>query len=80
MKMEKLPVPPAISAKNPKALYDMPVVIIRFLPTADRIHLDPMKCPGFYEPGLTALEEIQRQIDVANPRICLLYTSDAADE
>ena len=74
IKMEKLPVPASLSAKNPKALYDIPVVIIRFLPTADGVHLDPMKCPDFYEPGLYTLEEKQRQIDAANPRIVYALT------
>ena len=72
--MEELPVPEALSAKDPTALHAIPVVIIRFLPTADGIHLDPMKCPGLYEAGLTKLEAIQRHIDVANPRIVYALT------
>ena len=74
LKMERLPVPAALSAKNPKALYDIPVVIIRFLPTADGVHLDPMKCPDFAEPGLYTLEEKHRLINAANPRIVYALT------
>jgi hypothetical protein len=66
----------------------MPVVIIRYLPTADGVNLDISKVPDFWSLGEVSLEGMHNRIDVFNRRIKFArvegsrfrdYTSGSAD-
>jgi hypothetical protein len=45
------------------ALFPMPVVILRFLPTADGVKLDPAVSPDFYSPGDISLADMKQRLD-----------------
>ena len=50
-------------------LYEIPVVIIRFLPTSDGVNLDVTKAPDFWELGEISLEELKTRIDLFDKRV-----------
>ena len=49
-------------------LYEMPVVIVRFLPTADGVNLDVAKATGYGQLDSISLSELKNNIDVYNIR------------
>ncbi|RKU27574.1 hypothetical protein C6497_10920 [Candidatus Poribacteria bacterium] len=50
-------------------IYEIPVVIMRFLPTKDGINLDVNKVPDFWDLGEITIEELKNKIDVYDRRI-----------
>ncbi|MDE0315329.1 MAG: hypothetical protein OXM61_10535 [Candidatus Poribacteria bacterium] len=50
-------------------LYEIPVVIMRFLPTTDGINLDVSKAPDFWELGEISLAELKARIDLFDKRV-----------
>ena len=71
--MEKQPVfeeiNPYLSTPAPGHLYEIPVVIMRFLPTKDGINLDVTKAPDFWDLGEITIEKLKTKIDVYDRRI-----------
>jgi hypothetical protein len=60
------PVPREIAEPDPRAIWTVPVVVIRFIPkSADGKFLDPSKAPGFYEPGEVLYNEKKTELDAA---------------
>jgi hypothetical protein len=62
--------PPKVEAIAPSladpaagALFQMPVVILRFLPTADGVKLDPAVSPDFFIPGDISLADMKQRLD-----------------
>jgi len=60
---------PFLANPAPRALYVIPVVIFRYLPTADGVNLDVSKAPDFWSLGETSLEEIKGRIDTLDKRV-----------
>ena len=50
-------------------LYEIPVVIMRFLPTADGVNLDISKAPDFWDLGEITLDELKTKIDLFDKRV-----------
>ena len=50
-------------------LNEIPVVIMRFLPTADGVNLDISKAPDFWDLGEITLEELKTKIDLFDKRV-----------
>ena len=50
-------------------IYEIPVVIIRFLPTKDGVNLDISTAPDFWELGEITLDELKKRIDIFDKRI-----------
>ena len=71
--MEKQPIfekiDPYLSTPAPGHLYEIPVVIMRFLPTKDGINLDVTKAPDFWDLGEITIEKLKTKIDVYDRRI-----------
>ena len=60
---------PYLATPAPGNPYEIPVVIMRFLPTIDGINLDVSKAPDFWELGGISLEELKARIDLFDKRI-----------
>ncbi len=60
---------PYLTTPAPGHLYEIPVVIMRFLPTADGLNLDVSKAPDFWELGEISLQELKARIDLFDKRI-----------
>ena len=71
--MEKQPVfekiDPYLATPASGHLYEIPVVIMRFLPTKDGINLDVNKAPDFWDLGEITIEKLKTKIDVYDRRI-----------
>jgi hypothetical protein len=50
-------------------LWEVPVVILRYLPTADGINLDVTKAPDYYELGEISLADLKARIDEFDLRV-----------
>lgn len=50
-------------------IYEIPVVIMRFLPTQDGVNLDISKAPDFYDLGEISLEDLKKKIDIYDKRV-----------
>ncbi|MXV76364.1 hypothetical protein F4Z99_19095, partial [Candidatus Poribacteria bacterium] len=50
-------------------LYEIPVVVMRFLPTVDGENLDTAKVPGYWYLGHISLTDIKARIDTFDKRI-----------
>jgi hypothetical protein len=59
---------PFLSTPGENSIYEMPVVIIRFLPTTDGENLDVVKATGFGQLDSISLSELKNNIDVYNIR------------
>ncbi len=62
-------VDPYLATPAPGHLYEIPVVIMRFLPTADGVNLDISKAPDFWDLGEITLEELKSRIDLFDKRV-----------
>lgn len=71
--MEKQPVfekiDPYLATPAPGHLYEIPVVIMRFLPTKDGRNIDVTKAPDFWDLGEITIEKLKTKIDVYDRRI-----------
>jgi hypothetical protein len=60
---------PYLATPAANALYQVPVVILRYLPTADGVYLDPAFAPSEAVPHVpTTLAEMTRRLDTADVR------------
>lgn len=60
------PVPKEISEPDRKALWTVPVVVIRYIPrSADGTLLDPAKAPNFFETGRVPYADKKSELDAA---------------
>ena len=50
-------------------IYEIPVVIMRFLPTSDGINLDVSKAPDYWSLNPISLRELKAKIDVFDKRV-----------
>jgi hypothetical protein len=63
------PIPAYLATPAANSLYQIPVVVFRYLPTADGVYLDPAFSPSEVVPIVpTTLEEMKRQLDTADIR------------
>ncbi len=60
---------PYLATPAPGHLHEIPVVILRFLPTTDGVNLDITKAPDFWGLGEITLEKLKSQIDIYDKRI-----------
>jgi hypothetical protein len=63
------PIPAYLATPAPNSLYEVPVVILRYLPTADGANLDVTVNPDFYWPHPMTLQELKAQIDTFDIRV-----------
>ena len=56
------PIDAYLATPAPGHVYEIPVVILRFLPTADGENLDTTKVPDFWEMGDISLEQRRKEI------------------
>ena len=56
-------VAPYLATPAADRLFRIPVVILRFLPTADGVKLDPAVSPDFYTPGDISLADMEQRLD-----------------
>ena len=63
------PIDPYLATPAPGHLYEIPVVVMRFLPTADGENLDVSKAADYWDLGEISLEEVKTRIDVFDQRI-----------
>lgn len=60
---------PYLATPAPNHIYEIPVVIMRFLPTKDGVNLDTSKAPDFWELGEITLDELKNRIDIFDKRV-----------
>lgn len=60
---------PYLANPAPGHLFEIPVVIMRFLPTTDGKNLDVSKAPDFWELGEITLQELKNRIDKFDRRV-----------
>jgi cysteine-rich repeat protein len=60
------PIDPYLATPAPGAQYAMPVIIIRYLPSADGVNLDVTKSPDYSTPGEITLDELEQRLDDAD--------------
>ena len=60
---------PYLATPAPGHLNEIPVVIMRFLPTKDGVNLDVSKAPDFYDLGEITLDELKSRIDRYDKRV-----------
>jgi hypothetical protein len=63
------PVNPALASPAPNSLHIIPVVIIRYLPTADGVNLDTSYDPGFFKLDPISLIDLKSNIDTYDKRV-----------
>lgn len=63
------PVDPFLAAPARDSLYVMPVVIIRYLPTADSVNLDVSINPDYWTLGPILLADMKKRIDTFDKRV-----------
>ena len=63
------PIDAYLATPAPGHIYEIPVVVIRFLPTADGENLDTTKVPDFWEMGKISLADMKARIDTFDKRI-----------
>ena len=63
------PVPPSLATPAPNSLHEVPVVILRYLPTADGVNIDPAYDSEFYSLGQLPLSQMKSQIDAFDRRM-----------
>jgi hypothetical protein len=63
------PIPAYLATPAANSLYEVPVVILRYLPTADGTNLDVTVNPDFYWPHPISLRELKAQIDTFDIRV-----------
>lgn len=59
-RVRRVKVDPYLATPIGNALWEVPVVIVEYLPTADGAMLDVTKAPDFYELGPMALDSLER--------------------
>jgi len=62
-------IPASLSTPADKSLWEIPVVILRYLPTADGVNLDVSKCPDYWILNPVSLEETMAQIDTMDLQV-----------
>ena len=70
---EKIPpvyekIDPYLATPAPGHIYEIPVVIMRFLPTADSVNVDVSKAPDFWDLGEITLAELKARINIFDKR------------
>lgn len=60
VRMRRLRVDPFLATPAPGALWEVPVVLIEYLPTADGATLDTLKNPDFYWSNPISLDSLER--------------------
>ena len=60
---------PYLATPVPEHLNEIPVVIMRFLPTADGVNLDVSKAPDFWDLGEITLKDLKSKIDLFDKRV-----------
>jgi hypothetical protein len=63
------PIPAYLATPASNSLYEVPVLILRYLPTADGTNLDVTVNPDFYSPRPMTLQELKAQIDTFDIRV-----------
>lgn len=63
------PVPTALATPAAGALFEIPVLILRFLPTLDGINLDVAQARDYWVPGFTTLAAMKQRIGVFDTRV-----------
>jgi hypothetical protein len=61
-------VPSYLATPAANSLFEIPVVILRYLPTADGTNLDVSVAPDFWELGPISLQAMRRRIDTLDTR------------
>ena len=61
-------IPAALATPATNALFDVPVLIFRFLPTLDGVNLDVAQARDFWSPGETTITALKQQIDLYDRR------------
>jgi hypothetical protein len=62
-------VPASLATPAVGSLYEMPVVVVRFLPTTDGTNLDTSVNPDFFDPGPITLDQLKQRIDAFDLRV-----------
>ena len=60
---------PYLATPAPGHIYEIPVVIMRFLPTTDGKNVDVSKAPDFWDLGEISLKELKEKIDLFDKRV-----------
>jgi hypothetical protein len=63
------PIDPALATPAPNSLHIIPVVIIRYLPTADGVNLDTSYDPGYGGLDPISLNDLKSNIDTFDKRV-----------
>lgn len=58
-----------LAAPAANALFEIPVLIFRFLPTLDGVNLDVAQARDFWSPGYITLTTLKQQIDLFDRRV-----------
>jgi hypothetical protein len=66
---EHEPISSYLSTPAANSLYEIPVVVVRFLPTTDGTNLDTSVNPDFFDPGPITLDQLKQRIDAFDPRV-----------
>ena len=62
VRMRRVAVDPYLATPAPGALWEVPVVLIEYLPTADGATIDTLKNPDFYWSNPISLDSVERNI------------------
>lgn len=62
VRIRHLAVDPYLATPIPGALWEVPVVLIEYLPTADGFSLDTLKAPGFYSMDPMSLDSAEARV------------------
>jgi hypothetical protein len=66
---EHEPVPAALAAPAAGALFEIPVLILRYLPTLDGVNLDVAQARDYWTPGEITLAAMKEKIGVYDTRV-----------
>lgn len=62
-------IPPSLATPAANSVYQIPVLILRYLPTADGINLDTSVAPDFFDLGEISLDALKSRIDAFDRRV-----------
>ena len=62
MTSRRLPIDPYLATPAAGALWELPVVVIAFIPTADGVNVDVRKAPGFWSLDPMTLDTVEQRV------------------
>ncbi len=62
VRMRRVAIDPFLATPAAGAMWEIPVVLVEYLPTADGVNIDVLKSPDFYGPGAISLDSVEKRI------------------